>query len=714
MHAIISVNPTQSPLPYTTSDIMTSYIYYSYLSATIAYGILLLLALFHRNRHIPFISAAFFSLLWTGSIVYATQDNYLFFADTLTFETLRNASWFFQIGVLLSKQRYGNLYTLLVRSPATYVATLFTLIVLSIEAFPTFLDLIRRIVDTDPRFAAHVIFAVFGLILVEQLYRNTPLKQRWNLKFLCMSLGALFAVDLIVYSKSLLFISLDFTLWQSRGIINALIVPLLAITLARLETNSSNIKVTTPRKTVFYTTILLGSGIYLILMSLAGFYIKNSNAEWGEAAQTLFIFLATLLFVISFTSGKIRALAKVYFGKHFFHYSYDYRDEWLKISKALAKLESLDELKLFIINTLSELVESTGGGLWLKNDQGQFVLAAEQNLRLTPQELEHLHSAGDLPQYLATKQWVIDFFELAHAPEVYDDIDLSPWCYEDSQVWLIIPLFHQNHLEAFVVLTQARVPRKLNWEDHDLLKTVGMQLANALALNKASEELASNRQFETYHRLSAYLVHDLKNMVAQISLIVKNAEKHKHNPDFFDDAIDTLNNVVKKMHHIVEQLKQSEPSPPSSMVINLAEIVGIIARQHLGSPSLELIASPENCPIQADKIKLSNILTNLVQNAQDAAAGKADGWVKLELARHQSHAVIKIMDNGIGMDQQFIAERLFKPFDTTKGNAGMGIGAYEARDYILKQGGQIRVDSQPGQGTTFTIQLPLAKQITSN
>ena len=69
-----------------------------------------------------------------------------------------------------------------------------------------------------------------------------------------------------------------------------------------------------------------------------------------------------------------------------------------------------------------------------------------------------------------------------------------------------------------MVLTQARVPRKLDWEDHDLLKTVGMQLANALALNKASEELASNRQFETYHRLSAYLVHDLKNMVAQISL----------------------------------------------------------------------------------------------------------------------------------------------------------------------------------------------------
>ena len=62
------------------------------------------------------------------------------------------------------------------------------------------------------------------------------------------------------------------------------------------------------------------------------------------------------------------------------------------------------------------------------------------------------------------------------------------------------------------------------------------------------------------------------------------------------------------------------------------------------------------------------------------------------------------------MDEKFIAERLFKPFDTTKGNAGMGIGVYEARDYILKFSGSIAVDSKPDEGTTFTIRLPLVKE----
>jgi putative PEP-CTERM system histidine kinase len=686
---------------------MANYIFYSYLSATIAYSFLLLMALFNKNRTWPFIAAAFFSLLWTASIVYATQNKQLYFADALTFETLRDAAWLFLIGVLLSDQRYGHRYRLLIESKQTYFAVVFTILVLIIEQFPQVLDFLRQFFVTDLRIAAHVIFAVIGLILVEQLYRNARLKQRWNLKFLCISLACLFAIDFVVYSKSLLFIKLDFPLWQTRGVINTLIVPLLIININRLKLNNDSPNNTTPRKSVFYTTILLGCAAYLILMSLAGFYIKSSDAEWGEAAQTLFIFLAILLLLVSFSSGKFRALARVYFSKHFFHYSYDYREEWLKISKALAKLETLEDLKIFIINTLSDLVESTGGGLWLKNEQGHFFLAAEQNLRLTAQEREYMQNIGELPHYLSSKQWIIDFFELAHAPEVYDDIDLTPWCYEDSQVWLIIPLFHLNHLEAFAVLTQARVPRKLNWEDHDLLKTVGMQLANALALNKASEALASNRQFETYHRLSAFLVHDLKNLGAQISLIVKNAEKHKHNPEFFDDTLDTLNNVDRKILHIVDQLKQGQAATSKSSLINLTDIIKDIETQHLGTPPLQATYTLEECLIHADKIKMTNIITNLIQNAQDATR-HAGGWVKLELTKNTDYAFVKIMDNGIGMDEKFIAERLFKPFDTTKGNAGMGIGAYEAKDYVLKQRGYLTVESQPALGSTFTLQMPLA------
>ncbi|NJA07879.1 PEP-CTERM system histidine kinase PrsK [Methylococcaceae bacterium WWC4] len=690
---------------------MENYIYVSYLSATVAYALLLGYSILRKPKHLPFMFAALSSLLWCARTTITTSNSYYFYADTLSYETVRNFAWFVLLGSLLFQQRHQRTLSLL-RSKTARLASLLTLFILSIESFPDYQDFLRESFDFDPRFVAHVVFAVFGLILVEQLYRSTPLKQRWNIKFLCVSLGALFAVDLLLFSKSLLFKQLDFSLWQSRGIINAILTPFLAITLPRLQFPDSNTELTVPRKSVFHSTILFGCGIYLILMSFAGFYIKHANEKWGETAQTLFIFLAIILLIIPFTSGKMRALFKIYFSKHFFHYSYDYREEWLKISKSLAKLESIEELKIFIINTLTDLVESAGGGLWLKNDQGQFFLAAEQNLKLTPQELEYLHHLEDLPEYLTNKQWVIDFFELAHAPEVYDDIDLSPWCYEDSQVWLIVPLFHMNKLEAFAVLTQARVPRKLDWEDHDLLKTVGMQLANALALSRASEELVSSRQFETYHRLSAYLVHDLKNVGAQIGLIVKNAAKHKHNPAFFDDTIDTLNNVSDKIQHIVEQLKQGENQVSSVVLVDLVDVIRRIIASNINPIPVILSTTLTECLVKTDQIKVSNVLANLIQNAQDASNGKGDK-VELELTKDPDYAVIKIIDNGSGMDQRFIAERLFKPFDTTKGNAGMGIGAYEARDYVLKSGGQLQVDSTPGVGTTFTIYLPLAKRVSA-
>lgn len=687
---------------------MASSLYY-YFSCALAYG-LLLIAYPPRPKHLPAFSlAALASLIWSVvTLREITLDGDFNYTHTLPAETLRDVAWFVLLGVMLSRCQQRRDYKFLQQIRYVIPITLWTLITLSIELFPAVSELAYALVPNNPLLYAHVIFSITGLILIEQLYRNTPLNQRWHIKLLCLGLGLIFTIDLLMYSNSLLYNELDRKLWHFRGIVNAAAGVMLLISRHRLG-NPANLTASagTNRKMMFYTTVLFGCGLYLFAMSFTGFFLTQANEEWLEAVQNFFLALAITLLALPFTSGKIRALTKIYFTKHFFHYSYDYRVEWIKISSALAQLSSVDELKYYILDTLTQLVDSSGGGLWIRNSQNRYSLAAEQNLRLTPQETKYLASDNDLEDYLTRKQWVIDFNELTRAPEVYDDIDLSAWCYEDSQVWLIIPLLHLRNVEAFVILTQARAVRKLNWEDHDLLKTVGMQLANALALTRASEELAHNRQFEAYHRLSAFLVHDLKNLSAQLSLIVNNAAKYKNNPDFFDDTIDTLSNVIGKTQQMVNQLKQGQLHCYSHDVLDLVEVLRRIQQQHLGSPPISLENQLASCHIHADKTKLSNILTNLIQNAQDATRN-TDGRVSIELTADDTYAVIKIIDNGIGMDEKFVSERLFKPFDTTKGNAGMGIGAYEAKDYIHKLAGHIGVNSQPGQGTTFTIQLPLA------
>lgn len=684
---------------------MGNYSSYGYLTASVAYFLLLPLSFLGMKKNplaFQFIIAVVFSSLWAGFAAFTQQSTDLFISEILPFETLRNAALFFLLGSLLSRQWFNCNYALMLKSKVAYAIALLLVFVLVLEIFADLRYYIQQFIGQDPRLVAHATFAIIGLILVEQVYRNAGVEQRWVIKFSCLSLGALFITDFIVYSKSLLFVNIDDTLWNSRGFINVLIIPLLAVSIRRFQVDAARINFS--RAVVFHTAVLFGIGLYLILMSIAGFYIKNYGGNWGKVAQLIFIFLAILILSIAFVSGRIKALAKVYLSKHFFHLRYDYRDEWIKLCKAIATLDSLSELSGFIIKTMAELVDSSGGGLWLKNEQGDFYLAEENNLGFQPSQL--INADQSLVQFLIAKQWVVDFVEFRNDPEVYDDVDLSQWYSKEKNVWLIIPLFRQNEMEAFVVLTQARVVRKLNWEDHDLLKTAGMQLANALALSRASDALAKSSQFEAYNRFSAYLAHDLKNLVAQISLIVKNAEVHKHNLDFIDDSIATLENVVNKIDHLLSQLRKGNIKNEDKVIINLVDIIEDVAIQQAGNkPTLQLTTSHDRIYTLGEKEKIAAILGHLVQNAQDATDD--NGWVRLELSKEGQQAIIKIVDNGAGMDNKFIAERLFKPFDTTKGNAGMGIGVYEARDYILKHSGHIAVDSIPGEGSVFTIKLPI-------
>lgn len=684
---------------------MVGYSFYGYLTASIAYFLLLGgLFLSRKNNpfNVPFSVAFIFSFVWAGFAAYSQLSTDLFTSDILPFETLRNATWFLLLGALLSHQEYNSNYTLILKSRFFYAVIFFVTVVFSLEIFTGFRYSFQEVIGQDPRLSAHAIFAIIGLILVEQVYRNATQEFLWIIKSCCLSLGALFATDFFVYSKSLLFVNIDDMLWNSRGFINALIVPLFFVSIRRFQPNALKVKIS--RKVIFHTAVLFGTGLYLIFMSLTGFYIRDYGGNWGEIAQLLFVFMAILVLSVTFISGRFRAIAKVYVNKHFFQHRYDYRDEWIKLCKSIATLDSMSELSGFIIKTMTELVDSSGGGLWLKNEQGNFYLSEEKNLGF---ESTNLISGNDsMIKFLTFKHWVIDFAEFQRNEAIYDGVNLSEWRIKEKQVWLIVPLFYQNDVEAFVVLTRAKVFRKLNWEDHDLLKTAGMQLANALALSRASEALAKSRQFEAYNRFSAYLVHDLKNLVAQISMIVRNSAEHKHNPEFIDDAIETLENVVCKIDNILAQLKKGNVKSEHSTVINLCEIIADVAIQQAGNkPTLQLISHDEAVLTLGDREKMIAVLGHLVQNAQDATSEM--GFVKLELSQNENQVIIKIIDNGSGMDSKFISERLFKPFDTTKGNAGMGIGVYEAQDYIVKQSGEITVDSTLGAGTTFTIKLPL-------
>ncbi len=685
---------------------MEYYSIFSYLTAALGYFALLIVLVINRKNNtltLPFSIAVLISIVWAAYSAYAVKSVNLYVFDALPFETLRNGAWYYFISVLISQQLFNSPYRFLREYWQPQAMLILIALVFWFEVHESSRYWLYQLVGFDFRIYAHLGFAIIGFFLVEQLYRNAYSEQRWHIKFICIALDAMFVVDFIIYSKSLLFHQLDLDLWNARGLVNGVLVPLLVLSVNRLNIEPYKFKVS--KQVIFHTTALIGAGVYLLLMSFMGFYIRDYGGSWGSIAQTGFIVIAILLLLVFFSSGKARAVSKIYLTKHFFQHRYDYRDEWIKLSKNLSQLHSLNEISGFIVSTMSDLVDSSGGGIWLKNEQGDYYLAEELSLGFDGLNL--IKKSDYLVRFIIKTQWVIDFVEYHNQPEMYEECNLQEWLEPERGIWLVVPIFIQNQLEALVILSKPRVTRQIDWQDHDLLKTAAMQLGTALALTKASDDLSRSRQFEAYNRLSAFLVHDLKNLVAQIALIVKNSEKHKANPEFIDDSIETLENVVSKMQRILNQLKKDhqrfqEPAQKIDLIKLIHEVVKLLKNK---KPVPEISINTDYCQIEGNVEKMSSVFTHLLQNAQDATDDS--GWVKISLQNHQGMAEITISDNGCGMDELFIQQRLFKPFDTTKGNAGMGIGVYEAKEYVQQHSGSINVESKIGEGTIFLLKLPL-------
>jgi putative PEP-CTERM system histidine kinase len=261
-------------------------------------------------------------------------------------------------------------------------------------------------------------------------------------------------------------------------------------------------------------------------------------------------------------------------------------------------------------------------------------------------------------------------------------------------------------LVGFIVLMRSSTRVALNWEDSDLLKTVGRQAASYLVLWQATDALTESRQFEAFNRLSAFVVHDLKNLVAQLDLVVDNSKRHLHKPGFMEDALQTVGNASAKMNRLLGQLRKGRAENGTPRPVNLNNVLEDVVRARAGSePKPKLEGCPQELRVSADRDRLGAVIEHLVQNAQEATP--ADGHVTVRVSAEDGWAVIEVEDDGCGMDADFIATRLFKPFDTTKGNAGMGVGVYESREFVHALGGAIAVESAPRQGTLFRVRLPV-------
>lgn len=557
-------------------------------------------------------------------------------------------------------------------------------------------------------FIVRLLFAVYALVCVEQFYRNTPTDGRWALKFLAIALVAMFGYELALYSDALLFSRLNQALWSARGFANAMLMPLVAVAAAR--NREWKVDVGISRAVVFHTTTLMVAGSFLILMALGGYWLRYAGGQWGEVAQAIVLFAALVGVLVVLGSGTLRAHLRVFLAKNFFSYRFDYRAEWLRLTELLSGTPQTTgpdtagaSLETRALMGLCTLIDSRGGALWLAGDDGAFVCATRWQYT---EPVPALPADDPLPAFLRSTQWVIDLPQWRQSPQTYSDLRLHAQIADNPENWLIVPLTLHDQLTGFAVLAAPLVSAPVNWEVRDALRVAARQVASHIGVRRAVEALVQARQFESFNRMSAFVVHDLKNLVAQLSLLMANASRHRDNPEFQQDMLDTVNNVLGRMQGLLLQLRAgTRPIDKPSAVGLLAAVESALASKSAMLPVPVLEAAPDAAGLQvaAHRDRLERVVGHLVQNAAEATP--RDGSIRVRVAREGERALIEVADTGHGMSETFVRERLFKAFQSTKEH-GMGIGTFESREYIQEIGGTLEVDSREGAGTRVCIRLP--------
>jgi signal transduction histidine kinase len=212
--------------------------------------------------------------------------------------------------------------------------------------------------------------------------------------------------------------------------------------------------------------------------------------------------------------------------------------------------------------------------------------------------------------------------------------------------------------------------------------------------------------------MDSVLIHDMKNMGQRLGLLLSNLEEHYGDPEFKRSVAELLNATMEKMDTIVGRFSSHQDAVLIKVPLDLNGVLVEVMRRVKGRTpraGVKVLNEPgEVPPVWGDPYYLRDAIGSVYQNALEAAAaGGGTVTVRTGSFRQRSKpwAIVELADDGSGMTQEFLRDRLFRPFQTTKEN-GVGLGLYTARQIVQHHGGDIQVESRLGMGTTVRILIP--------
>jgi putative PEP-CTERM system histidine kinase len=532
-----------------------------------------------------------------------------------------------------------------------------------------------------------MVLTVGGLFIVEALVRQLGRQGKAASKFLLIGAGSLFAFDFFLYATVLLLNRFDWSLIEARGFATAFSAPLIAIAISRQREWMIDIHVS--RSVVSNSFVILGAGLYLLIMALAGFAMREMNMAWGPALHVVFLAGAAILLIIVLSSGSARVRLRDFVSRNFFSNKYDYRTEWLTFSRAVAPHESKRRIEARVLDAVLETFSCGGGALWLRSEgDNAFVLAASRpvDLAITSLPLEQLTPQG----------WD------GETPFLVASLASSPSTQGLTATWAAIPILHRGGLLGLLVLSSPAVARSLDAEDLDLMRAVGLQAASQLAEERLTAAVARERRFESFARRAAYATHDLKNIANQLSLTLQNWKRLEGNAEFRAEMPQVLGHAVERIQNLLESLKTHDGSdyqPAATFSLNgcLEGVLPLWRARHEG---LTVELDRHDALMRGRRDHFESIIDQLLANACTACP---TGRVRLSTKVEHDRVSVEISDSGSGLSKE--AASASASGEVVASRSGFGIGLFQVRDYLRQFSGQLELTSEEGEGTTARIVL---------
>jgi putative PEP-CTERM system histidine kinase len=563
--------------------------------------------------------------------------------------------------------------------------------------------------EGDALMLAFLVSMILVLMNLERTFRAAVGTMRWRIKFMIMGLGVLFIVRVYTSTQALLFHVID-PAWQTLDC-GALLVSCLLIFRSLRREGHFEIGVHPSHSVLSNSLTVLLAGIYLIIIGLFAKFIAWFQPKGGGTSFPLTSFLvlcALVLLTIMLLSDRLKLEIGRFVSRHFQRPMFDYRTVWRKFTEATASCVSQSQLCNAAVKSVTDIFQTLSVTIWLVDDKKEKLHFAASTFLSESRALELLPAKAELTA-------AIEHLQKNHEP-VDIDTEKQNWaftlrhCHPDEfrkgGNRVCVPMIVGDEILGVLILGDRVGGVPFTWQDFDLLKCIGDQIAAGLLNTRLSQKLVQAKELEAFQTMSAFFVHDMKNTANTLNLMLQNLPVHFDNPEFRADAlrgvgktVDRINHLISRLGSIRHELQIKPVEADFNHVIQKAlegweEISGINLKKDFG-------ALPR---FQFDPEQFLKVATNLIFNAREAVG--QNGQVQITTSQKNGFAILTVTDNGCGMSREFMERQLFRAFQTTKKN-GLGIGMFQSKMIVEAHRGRFEVESESGTGTTFRALLPI-------